>query len=555
MPDSMTSKGGGGGGGTPGGSSGQIEYNNSGAFGGFTMSGDVTVNTGTGVAALKNTGPGVTSATNSSVTIDAQGRVTALSSGAGGGSASPFAPAGFANVSTFSSWTDLAISPDGAYVYVCGVLSSNSHGAIAKVKIADGTVAATIDLGATVVPQGVAVLPDSAHLYAYDKTAGLTGWYVTTATMVVARTDTLTPAVATTSAQQFDLSPDGAIYAYVSGIAADEKVYKVATATGVETSVTVGHSDGGSAGASSVCWYNGSSANFYVAYNGVASVDLYSAGVYTSTVATGAGGTPAFNAMRSGINGSFFIADSGTNTSIIAVASGSPTIYPTLGAPQAIATNYLTDVAISDQEDICTLELSHARFYAVDNQGDFTSLPTNTTLVSDFGSEGASGLAILPDVSSRFAFISGSNYPTVWFLPSLFTAPRTLTAGNIQTSDGLGNWVSKAPYFTSADQTITAAGALTIAHGLGYTPGSVWFALVNQSAEAGYTSGQVVFIGGSQTTSVVAVQNDGYSAIVDGTNLTIRYGSDASTFTIPHATTGAATAITDNKWNCRFFAR
>jgi hypothetical protein len=37
---------------TPGGSSGQIEYNNAGAFGGFTMSGDVTVNTGTGVATI-----------------------------------------------------------------------------------------------------------------------------------------------------------------------------------------------------------------------------------------------------------------------------------------------------------------------------------------------------------------------------------------------------------------------------------------------------------------------------------------------------------------------
>lgn len=46
------SNGSGGGGGTPGGSSGQIQYNNAGAFGGFTMSGDVTVNTGTGVSAI-----------------------------------------------------------------------------------------------------------------------------------------------------------------------------------------------------------------------------------------------------------------------------------------------------------------------------------------------------------------------------------------------------------------------------------------------------------------------------------------------------------------------
>ena len=45
---------GGGGGGSPGGSSGQIQYNAAGSFGGFTMSGDVTVNTGTGAATIAN---------------------------------------------------------------------------------------------------------------------------------------------------------------------------------------------------------------------------------------------------------------------------------------------------------------------------------------------------------------------------------------------------------------------------------------------------------------------------------------------------------------------
>lgn len=43
---------GGSGGGTPGGTPGQIQYNNAGAFGGFTASGDATVNTGTGAVTL-----------------------------------------------------------------------------------------------------------------------------------------------------------------------------------------------------------------------------------------------------------------------------------------------------------------------------------------------------------------------------------------------------------------------------------------------------------------------------------------------------------------------
>ena len=45
----------GGGGGTPGGTSGQVQFNNSGAFGGFTVSGDGTLNTSTGALAITKT--------------------------------------------------------------------------------------------------------------------------------------------------------------------------------------------------------------------------------------------------------------------------------------------------------------------------------------------------------------------------------------------------------------------------------------------------------------------------------------------------------------------
>lgn len=50
-----------GGGGTPGGSSGQIQYNNAGAFGGFTMAGDATINTSTGAVTTVGEHPGYVS--------------------------------------------------------------------------------------------------------------------------------------------------------------------------------------------------------------------------------------------------------------------------------------------------------------------------------------------------------------------------------------------------------------------------------------------------------------------------------------------------------------
>jgi hypothetical protein len=40
----------------PGGSSGQVQYNNAGAFGGFTVSGDGTLNTTTGVLTITSVG-------------------------------------------------------------------------------------------------------------------------------------------------------------------------------------------------------------------------------------------------------------------------------------------------------------------------------------------------------------------------------------------------------------------------------------------------------------------------------------------------------------------
>ena len=61
---------GGGGGGTPGGTNGQQQYNNAGSFGGFTMSGDMTVNTSTGLASLASTAVVPGSYTNTNITVD-----------------------------------------------------------------------------------------------------------------------------------------------------------------------------------------------------------------------------------------------------------------------------------------------------------------------------------------------------------------------------------------------------------------------------------------------------------------------------------------------------
>lgn len=76
----------GGGGGTPGGSSGQIQYNNAGAFGGFTASGDATINTSSGAVTFatvnSNVGTWGGATFCAAVTVNAKGLITAAAQSA-----------------------------------------------------------------------------------------------------------------------------------------------------------------------------------------------------------------------------------------------------------------------------------------------------------------------------------------------------------------------------------------------------------------------------------------------------------------------------------------
>ena len=103
-------------------------------------------------------------------------------------------------------------------------------------------------------------------------------------------------------------------------------------------------------------------------------------------------------------------------------------------------------------------------------------------------------------------------------------------------------------YYEASPQVITSGSAISNTHGLGVAPTLVQGFLVNVTGEAGYTTGQVVQVAfGYQGT------NRGASATINSTAVVVRYGSDANAFAIPHATTGATTALTNANWN--FFIR
>lgn len=101
-----------------------------------------------------------------------------------------------------------------------------------------------------------------------------------------------------------------------------------------------------------------------------------------------------------------------------------------------------------------------------------------------------------------------------------------------------------APHFTSAEQTITSSGALTLAHGLGAAPTFMQGFLKCQNVSAGYAVGDVVAanLAGSSTVS------QGFSMTADATNIYIRFGTATQVFMINSKNTGGSFNLANSDW-------
>jgi hypothetical protein len=98
--------------------------------------------------------------------------------------------------------------------------------------------------------------------------------------------------------------------------------------------------------------------------------------------------------------------------------------------------------------------------------------------------------------------------------------------------------------FTSAQQTITSAGALVLAHGLGVVPKLIQLTLVNQTAEAGYTAGEVITTDFNSASATFRIN----TAKLDATNINFRFTVTANCFVAANATTGVDTLLTNANW-------
>ena len=107
--------------------------------------------------------------------------------------------------------------------------------------------------------------------------------------------------------------------------------------------------------------------------------------------------------------------------------------------------------------------------------------------------------------------------------------------------------VGWTPAYESSGQTLTAAGSLSLSHGLSYQPKNIMMYLVCTSADSNYSIGDWVLIG---TADNYSTHNAGLSIVPSSSTLAIRVGSLAQIFDIINKTTGARDVLTSiSNWN------
>ncbi len=117
-------------------------------------------------------------------------------------------------------------------------------------------------------------------------------------------------------------------------------------------------------------------------------------------------------------------------------------------------------------------------------------------------------------------------------------------------STALSTSISKK--FLSANQTITAAGPLTIGHGLGVVPEIVVAELECLTTDAGFAAGKVITVAPSANgLGTGGAAGNGFMMDRDASNIYVRYGSGTNPFQVLNGTSGVIVNLTNANWRFR----
>lgn len=155
---------------------------------------------------------------------------------------------------------------------------------------------------------------------------------------------------------------------------------------------------------------------------------------------------------------------------------------------------------------------------------------------------------VYADTTTQFDVVvtRKSGQPIVAITSAIESEIRTGTdTVKYATANAINDAFGFSAYFQSADQTITSAGALTIAHGLVRKPILMFGILKCTTAELNYSLNDEVAIAFGATDGAT---NIGVSVVPDATNLNIRFGAAAVPFIVNNKTTGVPAFITLANW-------
>jgi len=131
---------------------------------------------------------------------------------------------------------------------------------------------------------------------------------------------------------------------------------------------------------------------------------------------------------------------------------------------------------------------------------------------------------------------------------TLVTASETIASNindtTLPTSAAVYDALPFKKSFTSTDQTITPAGLVTLAHGLGAVPTLLQFFIKCTSADGGFAVNDLVVAAMNNSTG--AARNN--SCYVDSTNINVRYSDTSAPFTTANKSTGASVTLDPTKW-------
>jgi hypothetical protein len=223
----------------------------------------------------------------------------------------------------------------------------------------------------------------------------------------------------------------------------------------------------------------------------------------------GTGGTDAATA-RSGIGA----AKSGANTDITSLSS------PALAA--ATATTAAVD---TNTTQVATTAFVVAQASAVAGAALGTAAVGTSLRYARADHVHASAAAATLELATSVEVQTGTS------------STKAIPPASLKSSQGFTN------YFQSSQQTITSAGALTIAHGLGRKPILVLPFLNCTTADAGYSVNDELLMSGGDNGN-----NRSSSFVCDSVNINVRFSSTASSFVSANKADGVAQALVNASW-------